>query len=95
MTKNNWGNEVEIEIRNRILVSIYAYAYEIKSDSLVSDSVFDTLCSKIDILIETGNEKLDDFFLNEFDESTGQWIHKHPELDKISKLYERFFEFEI
>jgi len=79
------------EIRNRIRLSIYAYAYEIKNESLISDAEFDKMALEIDPTIGTSNEKLDDFFFEEFDPSTGQWIHKHPELEKIAKLYEKYY----
>ena len=77
----------EVERRNRIRLSIFAYAYEFESDSLISDGDYDRLSYKIDKNRSTGNEKLDKFFREEFEPDTGQWIHKHPELDKLRALY--------
>lgn len=82
-----WGNEIEEQIRLRIRLSVYAYAYEIANETLISDHEFDALCLKVDPSIKTGNKKMDKFFEKEFDPSTGQWIHKHPELGKIVHLY--------
>jgi len=79
------------EIRNRIRLSIYAYAYEFKNESLISDAEFDEMAKAIEPDIMTSNEKLDKFFFEEFDPSTGQWIHKHPELEKIAKLYDKYY----
>lgn len=79
------------EIRNRIRLSIYAYAYEIKNESLISDGEFDKMALEIEPDIMTSNEKLDKFFFEEFNPSTGQWIHKHPELEKVAKLYDKYY----
>lgn len=83
-----FGNKIEIERRNRILVSIAAYAYEIENDAVLDDATYDKLASEINPSLDTGNTLLDDFFLFEFSPDTGQWIHDHPELDKIKKLYD-------
>lgn len=82
-----WGSAIEIERRNRIMASVYAYAYEIMADSLVTDSEYDLLCLSINPSVKTGH--LDDFFENEFDPSTGLWIYKHPDPEGIVNLYHR------
>lgn len=84
-----WGTAEEVERRNRVLVSLWAYAYEFESVSLVSDGDFDEKCLSIDLTRKTGNVKLDSFFEKEFSPHTGQWIHKHPELEKMKQLFER------
>ena len=80
------------EIRNRIRLSVAAYAYEVLASSVISDSDFDSLCLKIKPKVSTGNEKLDKFFREEFDPSTGVWIWKHPELHLIHNLYEKVYK---
>ena len=80
------------QIRLRIRLSVAAYAYEICNDSIMSDSEFDQQCLLIDPSIETGNAKLDKFFKEEFDPSTGQWIHKHPELNGIVRIYKNYYK---
>ena len=87
MTK--WGSEVEVERKRRINVSLWAYAYEVKSDPMVDDATFDRECAAVQPKLATGNRKLDRFFLEEFAPHTGQWIWKHPELHKIATLYTR------
>ena len=77
----------ELERRNRIRLSLWAYAYEFKSISMVSDDVFDTLSKAINVSQTTGNRKLDKFFRDEFNPDTGMWVHKHPELIKLEWLY--------
>jgi hypothetical protein len=42
--------------------------------------------------LDTGNKVCDSYFAEQFDASTGQWIRKHPELDKIADLYVRFYK---
>lgn len=85
----------EIETRRRIIVSVWAYAYELASPprSLVPDHIFDAECYLLaaGLHIDTDRMDLDYWFRGMFDPSTGLWIHKHPELDKIAKLYERQF----
>lgn len=80
-------DNVETERRNRIRLAVFAYAYEFENDPLISDGEYDELSKKININVKTGNDLLDKFFKKEFNEYTGSWIHKHPELDKIKKLY--------
>lgn len=86
-----WGSRVEKEIHRRIRLSVAAYSYEVLNESIMSDSEFDILCKEIDTDIKTGNKKLDTFFKTKFDPSTGQWIHSHPELDGIKKIYEQYY----
>jgi len=83
---------VSEERRNRIKLSVAAYAYEIDSNSIMSDGDFDSLCLKINVDIDTGNTLLDTFFRDEFNPSTGQWIHKHPELEGIRNIYEKYYK---
>ena len=85
-----WGSQVEIERRRRILVALWAYAYEFQADSLVSDGEFDKECALVDPNIGTEHPILDAWFKTSFDKCTGQWIHDHPELDKIEKLYRKY-----
>lgn len=53
---------IEIERRNRIRLSVAAYAYEYKNESIMSDAEFDALALQIDPSVSTGNRKLDTFF---------------------------------
>ena len=80
------------EIRNRIRLSVAAYAYEYKDDPIMSDTEFDELSKKIDVSEKTGNRKLDNFFKKHFAPDTGMWIHKHPERSKLEFIYENYFK---
>ena len=82
-----WGSEVEKERRRRIFLALWAYAYEFEADSLVDDAVFDEEASKITPAIDTGNTVMDSFFKTEFQPHTGQWIHKHPDLAGVKRIY--------
>lgn len=84
-----WGSPEETERRRRILLSVWAYAYEYEDVSLVADHVFDEDARKVDLSISTGNRKLDNFFKREFAPDTGMWIAKHPELHKVRRAYAR------
>ena len=83
---------VSEEIRNRIKLSVYAYSYEFLNISLIDDHTYDALSKSIDLNIKTGNIKMDKFFEEEFDPSTGMWIYKHPELNKIIHIYKNYYE---
>ena len=87
-----WGSKKELETKNRILISVYAYAYEMENDPIVSDSDFDTLAFELDPYLKTGNRKMDKFFENVYDAFTGMWIHKHPELKGIKYLYDKYYK---
>lgn len=89
MTAEGWGSPEEVERRRRILLSVWAYAYEIEDTSLVSDHVFDAEALKVDLSVSTGNTKLDNFFRREFDPSTGVWVHNHPEKTKLKQAFLR------
>ena len=84
--------EINKEIRNRIRLSIAAYAYEYMDDPIMSDSEFDKLAYKIDLNEKTGNHKLDNFFETFFKPDTGMWIRSHPEIKKIEHLYKTYFK---
>lgn len=89
--KSLWGSEEEIQRKLRIKVSIAAYAYEVLNDSIISDHEYDKLCREIKPEINTGNKELDIFFQQQFDPSTGYWIHQHPEKHKLDQLYYRYY----
>lgn len=88
----SWGSPVEIERHNRIKLSLAAYAYEFHSDSIMSDGDFDKLALLIDKSVSTDNEEMDKFFQTEFEPDTGQWIHKHPNLIRLEKLYIKYYK---
>tara|TARA_Y100000389_G_scaffold204607_1_gene258311 strand:- start:1893 stop:2153 length:261 start_codon:yes stop_codon:yes gene_type:complete len=79
------------EIKRRIKLCIAAYAYEVKNDSIMPDSTFDEECKKVDVTITTGNDKMDKWFKDEFDPCTGQWIHSHPEKNRLEELYQKYY----
>lgn len=79
-------SSVEIETNRRIKLSMWAYTYEFENRSIVSDAVFDVECMMVDLSINTNRPDLDVWFRENFNPSTGMWIHKHPELEKIAKL---------
>lgn len=81
--------KAEAERQKRILIALWAYAYEYMADSLASDSKFDEVAKSIDTSIDTGHAVMDKFFKEKFGPETGQWIHSHPELDKVAALYKR------
>jgi len=80
------------EIRNRIKLSVAAYAYEFLNDSIMSDHDFDQLSLQINPQQETGNKKMDDFFKKHFKPDTGMWIRAHPEIGKLNYLYKNFYK---
>jgi len=78
------------EIRNRIRLSVAAYAYELKDNPIMSDTEFDELALKIKPEEKTGNRKMDNFFKKHFETDTGMWIRKHPELAKLDYIYTNY-----
>lgn len=80
------------EIKNRIRLSIAAYSYEFKDESIMTDVEFDELSKKIDLSQKTGNRKMDNFFNKHFEPDTGMWIRSHPELKKLEYLYNTYYE---
>lgn len=87
-----YSDEIDTEIRTRITLSIYAYAYEYEQHELVSDATYDKLSYLINPNMETRNFMVDKFFREQFGPETGMWICRHPELDKIKDLYNKYFK---
>lgn len=85
-----WGSPVEREVSRRIHLSVATYAYEIADAPFMTDAMWDVLASQIDRWMPTGHPLLDEFFLAHFSPMTGMWIHEHPELDGIQRIYERY-----
>ena len=81
------ATSVEEEIRLRIKVAVCAYAYEYRHDQLIEDLEYDELSRSIDTAVATGNEELDTFFKEEFSADTGMWVHKHPDIASLDKIY--------
>lgn len=88
MTNLKWGSEIEKERWKRIHVCLYAYAYEVKSNPIVSDADFDKLCQSIDLTLDTDHPVMDAWFKKHFQPHTGQWIWCHPEWKKLEAYYE-------
>lgn len=82
---------VNPEIRNRIRIAVAAYAYEVLDAPIMSDAEFDRLALQIDPQKDTGEPELDAFFFCDFDPSTGVWVHQHPDLAGIARLYEAYY----
>jgi len=88
---SDWGNDVEVETRRRIRLSIAAYAYEVLDRPIMSDSEFDKLAASIRRYQGTCHPLLDEFFVTQFSAMSGMWIHDHPELAKIKALYQTHY----
>ncbi len=78
--------KIDRETRNRIRLSVAAYAYECMNFSLLSDEEFDELAYSIDLKVNTRRPDLDEWFRNNFEPHTGMWIHKHPEREKLRAI---------
>lgn len=76
------------ETRNRIRVSLAAWAYEVHNDALLPDHLFDRLALSIDVRKSTARPDLDEWFRDNFSPHTGIWVLNHPERDKIESLYQ-------
>lgn len=84
--------EVEVERRKRIHLTVYAYAYEFWAHSLVTDEEFDKMCLEINTAVSTGSSALDTFFREVFNPHTGMWIHNHPDLVGVERVYTRYYK---
>lgn len=84
----NSRTPVEREVRRRIKLAVWAYAYEVAGDALVSDEEFDRECMMVNVDINTGKPELDKWWRENFQAHTSQWIHKHPDLPAVQELYE-------
>ena len=82
---------IEIGRRNRIRLSVAAYAYEYKHVSIMSDAEFDALSLKIDPSVSTGNRKLDASLKTTFTPDSGMWIRKHPDKRGLANIYHRYW----
>lgn len=76
------------ETRLRIRVAVYAWAYEMHNDPLVSDAVFDHTARRINLQRSTSRPDLDEWFGNNFNPSTGMWVHQHPDKAGLERIYQ-------
>lgn len=77
---------VDSETRNRIRLSVAAYAYEYMNTSLISDEEFDKLAQSIDVKVNTRRSDLDAWFRTNFNPHTGMWINSHPEKEILRSI---------
>lgn len=75
----------------RYKVCFWAYAYELRDYSIVSDNDFDRACLDVKPHISTNDETLDVFFLTEFSPCTGSWIHRYPYIDNLKKVFDALY----
>lgn len=83
---NPYSDVVCTETRNRIRLSLAAYAYEVLGTSIMTDGEFDALAKEIDLNINTRRPELDNWFRKNFEPHTGMWILKHPEKTRLHQL---------
>jgi hypothetical protein len=69
------------------MLSIWAYAYEFESASLVSDAFFDSESKKVDLTITTTRPDMDAWWIMNFTPHSGMWVRNHPELEKLRSRY--------
>lgn len=79
------------EKRRRIVVAVWAMAYEVFNKPLASDAEFDALAYSIDASVDTDRSDLDKWFRENFTPYTGSWIHTHPDYSKIKQIAERLY----
>ncbi len=81
----------ELERSRRIRLSVAAYAYEIANTPIMADQMFDWLAERVNKTMGTGHPLMDEFFLLHFSPMTGMWIHQHPELGGIERIFTRYY----
>ena len=72
-----------------------AWLYEIGSregmtGEMMTDHQYDAECLKIDLTVNTPRPDLDKWWRENFDPCTGQWIHNHPEHDRLEELCRKY-----
>lgn len=85
-----WGSPVERERRRRIRLALWAYAYEVLAEPMVSDAEYDAEALASDPNMKTGRH--DAWWRRNFSPATGQWIHSHPEFERVAALHARIKE---
>lgn len=80
--------------RARIRVALFAYAYEIKNDSIITDTQYDKEARELDYTTSTDDGVLDNFFRTQYSPDTGMWIYNHPgtvsgELEELYQYLKR------
>ena len=84
-----YNSTVDKETKNRIRLSVAAYAYEFLSTPIMSDEEFDKLAYSIDLNVKTRRPELDSWFKRNFEPHTGMWIYGHPEKTKLAVIATR------
>lgn len=75
--------------RLRLKVLAAAYAYEIMHESYMTDAEFDATCKRIDVSVDV--DSYDQWWRDNFDPSTGMWVHRHPDLKGLRRLVTSVF----
>lgn len=88
-----WGLLSELVKRDRIKVSIAAWAYEFNHRLIMTDAAYDSLSQQVQtqINIATGNHRMDRFFQRHFTAHSGLWIHEHPNIPGLANIYARYY----
>ena len=75
--------------RDRIRVAVAAWAYEKQFRPTMTDAAYDELSERVHSQrnVATGNHRLDRFFQRSFDPDTGLWVHRHPDIAGLERIY--------
>lgn len=84
--------EQTAERARRIKLAVWACAYECYNTSFVDDYKFDSEARKVNVFQDTGDAALDAWFEENFDPSTGMWVHNHPGIRRLENIVEGILE---
>lgn len=78
---------VEQERRRRVVITWWAFCYEVKDDPRVTDNEYDHMARAVDLSVDCGDGDIEEWFKTNFLPHSGIWVLNHPELDRLEKRY--------
>lgn len=77
----------EEEEHRRIKIALWTYAKHYHKKHLVSTAQYEKEIHLLNLNIKTNRKDLDKFYKKVFNPNSTDWITKHPEIDRIIKIY--------
>lgn len=85
-----WASYLRTEVFRRKQIAAVTFGVEIRGVALMLETDWDGIAQRIDTSLGTCHPVLDEFFRARFSPLTTSWIHEHPELDGIARMFDRY-----
>lgn len=85
-----WAAYLRQEVFRRKQIAAVTFGVEVRGVALMLESDWDGIAQRINTALGTCHPVIDEFFRARFSPLTTSWIHDHPDLGGVAKMFDRY-----